>query len=993
MKKSTTILMTAAFWLCAASYGQGNISLTLPDIVPVSPEAAAIAKYINYPVDYSTGLAKIEIPLYEIKAGGLTLPVTLSYHASGIKANENAGWIGLGWTLHAEPMVSRSVKGNPDERNQTGLLDNNSANWNDGNYLKMLVDGGRDEQPDDFYYRLPDKSGGFIFKKDVTNFSPHSLVLHPYEPVKIDFNRTFPYKFEITDESGVYYRFGISLKDEPFLEYSESPDRGQNLTGWKGTEIISANKRDTISFSYTDSKETITGIADYITVEDSLIGAISPSSITDCARATFPFIIQNTHGATGFNNSYIINQAGELESFSCDRTRNNIFYTQSYIIYGKKIKQIHFRGGRVEFETEPTDHYLEPERWVKLKSIKVFDSNNSLVKEISFHRSFFGVINSSSADFTHLYQRDRLDEIAIRDHAGKVVERYKFGYSGTSLPASLTNNIDHWGYYNAAGNPENESAVPVCTVDAKGATIYGFSSPPVSFRIGRANKEPNETAMQYGILNSITYPAGGSTTFTYQPHKYMENGVLKNSGGLRIASIRDYDPESGQSTYQIFRYGKNGNGAGLVRWNISPGDYMYQQENYYMDLGVRTRHRTYYCSTLSDLFYANGSTVVYDEVTVYRSNSPDAAGTLGKTVYTFDQSRVNYYKPYRVGRTNIFIGDRTGWMHGKLLREAVLHQNGDTLSTTTYRYAAYREDMIQGGIAYRNHNLIGEDHNADLHESIQRIGYSIYTGSLRPKSVKKTDRFSSAKVETNREYEYSGTSELLYPAKMKTTTSEGVTVTDQYKYPLDMTGLSGDAEAARQKLISSRQINALMEHQQTKGSMSQIMQTEYAVVGNAALPKLVKANTGKNQAMETRIRYYSYDGYGNPACVSYEDGPMIVYIWGYKGRYPVAKIESTSKEGSFYNTVINAIGSSNITTLSGSPTDAQVKNIFANLRSNSALGALVTSYTYKPLVGMTSETDPSGRRTEYVYDDFGRLLQVKDENGQILKDYQYNYKQ
>ena len=53
--------------------------------------------------------------------------------------------------------------------------------------------------------------------------------------------------------------------------------------------------------------------------------------------------------------------------------------------------------------------------------------------------------------------------------------------------------------------------------------------------------------------------------------------------------------------------------------------------------------------------------------------------------------------------------------------------------------------------------------------------------------------------------------------------------------------------------------------------------------------------------------------------------------------------------------------------------------------------AMMTTYTYKPSVGITSETDPSGRIIFYEYDGFGRLKTVKDEDGNILKEHKYNY--
>ena len=53
--------------------------------------------------------------------------------------------------------------------------------------------------------------------------------------------------------------------------------------------------------------------------------------------------------------------------------------------------------------------------------------------------------------------------------------------------------------------------------------------------------------------------------------------------------------------------------------------------------------------------------------------------------------------------------------------------------------------------------------------------------------------------------------------------------------------------------------------------------------------------------------------------------------------------------------------------------------------------AQMTTYTYAPLVGLTSKSDINNRTTYYSYDEWGRLQLVKDQDGKILKEYCYNY--
>src|SRR5258705_12034914 len=91
----------------ANTIGRVNIS---------SPNAASLGKYGDVPVSYHTGIPDISIPIYTVRSGSLSLPVNLSYHASGLKVQEQASWVGAGWSLNAGGMITRTVKGAADDR-------------------------------------------------------------------------------------------------------------------------------------------------------------------------------------------------------------------------------------------------------------------------------------------------------------------------------------------------------------------------------------------------------------------------------------------------------------------------------------------------------------------------------------------------------------------------------------------------------------------------------------------------------------------------------------------------------------------------------------------------------------------------------------------------------------------------------------------------------------------------------------------------------------
>ena len=155
--------------------------------------------------------------------------------------------------------------------------------------------------------------------------------------------------------------------------------------------------------------------------------------------------------------------------------------------------------------------------------------------------------------------------------------------------------------------------------------------------------------------------------------------------------------------------------------------------------------------------------------------------------------------------------------------------------------------------------------------------------------------------------------------------------------------------------------------------------------GNASqLPQNIQtATTG--QPFENRLKYNAYDDYGNPLEVQQEGGVTIAYIWGYNKSQPIAKIENAT-----YASVLSQVA--NLQTLSNTGTEASLLTALNSLRT-SLPNAMVTTYTYKPLIGISTMTDPKGDKMTYEYDEFNRLKQVKDQDGNVLSENQYNYKQ
>jgi YD repeat-containing protein len=55
--------------------------------------------------------------------------------------------------------------------------------------------------------------------------------------------------------------------------------------------------------------------------------------------------------------------------------------------------------------------------------------------------------------------------------------------------------------------------------------------------------------------------------------------------------------------------------------------------------------------------------------------------------------------------------------------------------------------------------------------------------------------------------------------------------------------------------------------------------------------------------------------------------------------------------------------------------------------------AQVTTYTYEPLAGIVSQTDIKNQSTYYEYDGLQRLMNIRDQDKNVIKNFSYNYKE
>jgi hypothetical protein len=509
------IILTASLTLFMQIFSV-NGQNCLPKFVVPAPDTYSLARYGDIPIGYYTGTPDINVPLWTLKDGDISVPISLSYHASGIKVDEIASLVGLGWSLNAGGVITRVIKEEPDEPNLAGTALNKPRtdtyfswfnNFMSGysmfqknqSYNTLLNDicgtgNSRDDEPDVFYYNFNGKSGKFFFDNNgIARLYKHENIQIKW--MQKDTSMEY-FKFIIIDEYGNSYEFDSR-------ETTLFQNIGQKVTSWYLSKITSP-KGFFISFTYQS----------YSTVNQERLPRLR--------------VINATSGSASLTGSSNVIVQG--------LPKNELKLTQITASNGASVDFVaDVLNRRLDY---PSTYPTYP-----LKEILIKNSSSQIERIFSLNTSYF-IAEIQDLSYPNLNYRLKLNSITefSGDRSQSKLVR-SFGYFGDTpsesalrLPFRLSPSQDHWGYFNGQANthlfPGKSSGVAIYE-DPVYALRMNVNTPFSGPITDGANREPDALRKKSNVLKRINYPTGGYSEFDFESH----NSYGINFAGLRILKI------------------------------------------------------------------------------------------------------------------------------------------------------------------------------------------------------------------------------------------------------------------------------------------------------------------------------------------------------------------------------------------------------------------------------------------------------------------------
>jgi YD repeat-containing protein len=952
---------------------------------PRSPEAASFSRFFEMPVSLYTGSLSVSVPLYTLQVDDISIPITLSYHNAGVKVEEEASWVGLGWNMMIGGCITRNVNGRPDDHERGWQFDNYVMDYPsdqcgdqtqyyfskllscenlsvcrcgvnvDPVYNSTVLDVLRnnsfyDFEPDFYNYSFGSHSGSFSFDKlgNIVKREQNNLRIE----MKYVENSVHPRDvfWEITDEKGNIFEFREKQYATIFVgqefEYTSS---------WFLTRIITQNQR-TVDFEY--------NIYEFPYV----VGISMFSQSYDCLNESYD-------GSTPLTGQFI-------------ETVNE--FTPVYL---KEIRTSH--GDRIVF-------YLgdrrDLENGKKLEKVEVINSEDTIVKRFDFNYRYL-VANSGSCHtcqvdlLNSMYyfklksvgnynNQQALDSANIRNSYRLILDRIEevsgdgeehsnpfiFTYNTTPLPVKTSFSVDHWGYYNGA---PNTNKLPTFTDSVnylprnQTSNIQGF------LKRFQANRQHNESFGKACLLESITYPTKGTLSVEYEPNTFIninkfepftvdsnDNIITRNigyGGGFRVKKTINHDPVYNKKIEKTFTY-TDGKLICIPYYAKYYRDYYLYQDGECSSKRPFDRIMISSYSSKSSSNALSGGHVAYSKVEERMIGDSD----IIKTEYFFKNEEERHYG-FDIKEFGPSIPSIPNLSNG-LLTSVIEYKNSDSVKTINYDYTPIVSTNNYGLKVFFKTVILGSCDDVHFVKQLEevRLVYCKYISNWNRLDM---IRETVDGVTTIKTYTYDNPN-LLIASQVNTAFSDQTIQTIQFKFPTDF------SSAIYTSMVNRNMLYHPVE-QQTWNDEKLVSAIHYKFF-DESFPKIEKIFMleteqplepsnfkGLNQAgdllsnsqYKLHTHILSYDSYGNPLSVKTRDGLLTNYTWG---------------------------------------------NFGANITQKNVVGANISlseTWEWFPLIGIKSYTDQNGLKTTYEYDGFGRLNLVKDNNNSIVKKYTYHYKQ
>lgn len=686
-----------------------------------SPDTNLAIRDIDIAADKYTGSANVRIPIYTMDVNNSSLPISLNYTTSGIRADDVTSIVGLGWRLSVGGKITRSIRGKPDNPHR---LDNSSpaiGNW-DLRLVGIWLQEQWDTQPDQYYFELPNLSGSFV----MDTLGQGCPI--PYQKVKIEYK---DYKFRIIDGQGTCYFF--STRDKTDVTHTkvtmseaisyDSPWHLDKIEYLNGDKIELYYERDSLGSNITHYQHlySIQAFFNNSTKQYEML----PNKYYD--------LTQNTIVSRPHHLSKIVYKDQEIE-FVYERECSDI-------TFGKRLTDIivnHIRG-----------------------------SQKTQVRRFKF----------SYGRFDH----NRLKLTGIREIGPEKLElpicNFEY-FEDVAVPTRDSYGIDHWGYFRSNITTLDQtfpSTKIVCDIDPtfpKEGVVW-FS----------AERTSNLQYTRVQSLKKILYPNGGSTELIYELHRGFDKQMNKeiDAGGLRIKQI--IKRSSQLDTPMIYKYEYEGGivyddqkNYILTQRRIEHKKINEKRLEFHISNTNLSPAIDYYGASVVYAavkeYLPNGSYIRYDYVPY--DKFPDLAPTFSYA--SFGSCPTNMFNDVK---NSITPKTSRSWGRNLLQSKTSYNRDGVMIDSITYQYSMLTENAktIVG------HTLQGSCYDdGEPFNKWYRIGMFVVTSNpiqLAKMTVHK-GRYNSGEQTV---YTYNPTTDLLC-CKTKID-CDGISTVTTYTYPQD----------------------------------------------------------------------------------------------------------------------------------------------------------------------------------------------------------------